>query len=105
MRIRLAVSLDSRAYKDRGQNERSRLLGPGIGIMGAEMSTEERLTNLESKLAYQDDTLDALNAVVTQQQEEISRLQAMCKYLNQRLNEFESPDPRASADDEKPPHY
>lgn len=39
------------------------------------MSLEERVTDLESRLAFQDDTIQALNDVLVAQQRVVERLQ------------------------------
>ncbi len=42
---------------------------------------EERLEFLETRLAYQDQTVEALNEVVTRQQDQIDRLERELKLL------------------------
>ncbi len=42
---------------------------------------EERLEFLETRLAYQDQTVEALNEVVTRQQDQIDRLEHELKLL------------------------
>jgi len=68
--------------------------------------TEQRLIELETKLAYQDDTVLALNDVVARQQLEIEKLSAVVKLLVERVRRLtaadESADPTA---EEIPPHY
>lgn len=64
----------------------------------------EQNTELEVRIAYQDDALEQLNGQVYAQAREIERLAERCRQLEQRvqrLAEGES-DP---AVDEKPPHY
>lgn len=65
---------------------------------------EHRLTELEIKASYSEDTLDRLNEIVVQQQRQIERLTRELLELRQQ---------RAAADatvfrslrDELPPHY
>ena len=67
--------------------------------------SDQRCTELEIKLAYQEDIVKALNDVVCGQQESIDRLEQTCRYLMQRLQEVsQSPLPEAP-DQERPPHY
>ena len=64
--------------------------------------SEKRLTELESKLAYQEDTLNALNDVIYQQQHRIDRLEVLLAQYRQHLDSI-LPEPGVV--DEKPPHY
>ncbi|WP_207815850.1 SlyX family protein [Pseudomonas sp. 50_B] len=68
------------------------------------MSLEERVTDLESRLAFQDDTIQALNDVLVSQQKVVERLQlqmsALLKRQEEMVGQFESFDEEAP-----PPHY
>lgn len=71
-------------------------------------NTEERLTQLETQLAFQDDTLEQLNQQVIKQGQELSLLQGQLKQLNQRFKNLQTAqheDQQPSLADEKPPHY
>ncbi|KJV05040.1 SlyX family protein [Methylocucumis oryzae] len=46
---------------------------------------EQRIIELECKLAYQDDLVNALNQVVAKQQQQIDCLEKTCTLLNERL--------------------
>ena len=63
----------------------------------------ERLDRLESKLAFQDDTIDTLNKTVTEQWAKIDALTRQLVTLRERLQEAESQMPRPA--NEPPPHY
>ena len=67
---------------------------------------ETRLIELEIKAAYQEDLLQDLNRIVSQQQQQISRLEATCKMLNDRIKSI-STEVQHSGEmtDEIPPHY
>ena len=58
------------------------------------MSLEERVTELESRLAFQDDTIQALNDVLVAQQRVVERLQlqmaALLKRQEEMVGQFES---------------
>ncbi|WP_045223325.1 SlyX family protein [Methyloterricola oryzae] len=66
----------------------------------------QRLVELESRLAYQDDLVVTLNDVVSRQQLQIDRLEATVRVLLDRVQRLsalaEGADPAA---EERPPHY
>jgi SlyX protein len=68
------------------------------------MSLEERVTDLESQLAFQDDTLQALSDVLATQQRAVERLQlqmaALLKRQEEMAGQFETFEEEAP-----PPHY
>ncbi|BAQ76440.1 MULTISPECIES: SlyX family protein [Pseudomonas] len=68
------------------------------------MSLEARVTDLESRLAFQDDTIQALNDVLVSQQKVLERLQlqmnALLKRQEEMVGQFESFEEEAP-----PPHY
>lgn len=64
----------------------------------------ERLTKLESQLAFQENIIGELNEVVTGQQKQIDSLSQELQLLREELRrgrENDERDPRL----EKPPHY
>lgn len=67
---------------------------------------ENRLVDIETKLAYQEDTVQALNKIVSDQQGQLNRLQKSLEVLIERMQDLggQLEDPAGSAD-EKPPHY
>ena len=77
---------------------------PAIHLKGRSM-IEERLVDLETKLAYQEDTIQALNEVVCEQQKQIDQLAATCKLLVDRIRQLSVPAEMDEILDEKPPHY
>lgn len=66
--------------------------------------SDARLIDLESRLAYQDETLRVLGDEVARQQRLIEQLQRRCAELAERLA-AQAAAPRVSAADERPPHY
>ena len=68
------------------------------------MTVEERIAELESRLAFQDDTLQALNDEVVRQQRDIERLQLLVSALSQRQDELQT-QIGSEDEDEVPPHY
>lgn len=65
---------------------------------------DQRLTDLEIKLSYAEDLLDALNALVARQQDQIDRLLMEVADLQRRRDQDAAPAFR-SLRDELPPHY
>jgi SlyX protein len=63
----------------------------------------ERLDALESRLMFQDDTIETLNKTITEQWLKIDALTRQLASLNQRLQEAEARAPNATI--EPPPHY
>lgn len=66
---------------------------------------EDRLINLESKLANQEYLLDVLNQTVYKQQKKIDELDALCTALAKRLADVHARLPEGGPAHEKPPHY
>ncbi len=66
--------------------------------------TQDRLTELETRLAFTEDLLDTLNQTVIRQQAQLELLQEQLRLLNQRLQDAQSDAPRTLRD-EIPPHY
>lgn len=70
------------------------------------MSNEERLIDLEIRIARQDDLVDTLNTLVYQQQKKIDELEKLCTALANRMREIATNvAQRGAFVDEKPPHY
>ncbi|QXI29932.1 SlyX family protein [Pseudomonas vanderleydeniana] len=68
------------------------------------MNLEERVTELETRLAFQDDTIQALNDVLVGQQREVERLQLQMAALIKRHEEMVGQF-GISEDEAPPPHY
>jgi len=67
---------------------------------------DDRIVELEIKIAYQEDLLQALNNIVGQQQQKIDRLEATCGLLNERIISLSTEGGSSGeAIDEVPPHY
>lgn len=67
-----------------------------------------QIADLESRLAFQDDTIETLNQLVIQQSDQIQRMEHKLKLLGQRLQQLqERSDDQEPNDpaDEVPPHY
>lgn len=68
------------------------------------MSMEERVTELESRLTFQDDTIQALNDVLVAQQRALERLQLQVAALAKRQEEVDGQF-EVGEDEAPPPHY
>lgn len=66
---------------------------------------DSRLTNLETKVAYQDDLVETLNRIVVSQQQQIDLLQQQVQMLYDQLRSLTPSDIASGAVDERPPHY
>ncbi|MCH7821428.1 MAG: SlyX family protein [Proteobacteria bacterium] len=62
---------------------------------------EERLVDIETKLAHQDQLIYELNDVVTKQQGQIMQIEKLCDSLVNRIRAMDE----VQTDDERPPHY
>ncbi|MEN9865999.1 MAG: hypothetical protein RL748_1589 [Pseudomonadota bacterium] len=70
---------------------------------------EDRVIEIEIKLAHQEDLLESLNNTVYQQQLQIDKLEALCAALVQQMREVGNANRGsgmgATVLDERPPHY
>lgn len=66
---------------------------------------EQRLTELESRVAFQDDAIQKLNDVVVSQQEQINMLLGDLKYLNEKVKDLTSELIATEDQETPPPHY
>lgn len=66
---------------------------------------ENRLVDIETKLAYQEHTTNQLNEVVCRQQQQIDQLEVICKHLLERLTGLSESVDGSGMTNEKPPHY
>ena len=69
-----------------------------------DLPLNERLTDLEVKLTFAEDMLDALNATVYRQQQQIERLLQEMRELREQMA-ASTPGEARSLRDEIPPHY
>jgi SlyX protein len=66
-------------------------------------SLSERVDALETRLTFQDETIEALNQTITAQWLKIDALTRQIAALSERLEQAEAEAPGAS--NEPPPHY
>ena len=66
---------------------------------------EERLVNIETKIAYQEDLIEELNKTVYQQQQKLDRLEAICQSLASNIQSLAAAKNDGMPAHERPPHY
>lgn len=68
---------------------------------------EEKLNELETKMAFQDDTIEQLNRVVTKQDAIIRKMEEKFLAIGEKLQDMQSqlPNKPFNPEDELPPHY
>ncbi|WP_439134835.1 SlyX family protein [Pseudomaricurvus sp.] len=68
---------------------------------------QQQIEELETRLAFQEDTLNALDTIIAEQDRLLSRQQMQLQLLAEKFKTMESrlDDPQAPAADERPPHY
>ena len=66
---------------------------------------QDRLTDIEIKLAHAEQSLSELSDVMFRQQQQIDRLERLLATLNERLQANESGGGMGGPADERPPHY
>jgi len=64
----------------------------------------ERINDLEFKVLYQEDTIESLNQVVSQQQKDLLMLQEKVQLLGRLLESYRSQQ-GINSENEIPPHY
>lgn len=69
------------------------------------MSVNDDIEQLQMKVAFQENTIEALNEALATQQLKIDRLEFQMKHVIERMKQLQ-PSEIASADEETPPpHY
>lgn len=68
---------------------------------------QEQLIEIQTRVAYQEDTLTQLNDVISRQDGELVQLKQQLRLLAQRLDELVREPGQNDAEiiDERPPHY
>jgi len=69
----------------------------------SEKELSERIDALESRLTYQDETIEQLNQTITAQWKQIDALTRQLGTLSERLQDAETNAPAPG--NERPPHY
>jgi SlyX protein len=66
---------------------------------------EERLINIEIKIAFQEDLIEELNKTIYQQQQKLDRLEAACRSLAGHIESLTAAKDGGMPANERPPHY
>lgn len=75
------------------------------GLLNLRAMNEERLVEIETKIAHQEVLVGELNQVITRQQETIDQLQAALKKFFNQYRERNGDGNTVGPADQKPPHY
>jgi len=66
---------------------------------------KQHIAELETQLAFQDDTLQTLNEIVTRQQQQIDKLEREVQRLVVQLQQLGDAMHRPESEEAPPPHY
>jgi len=66
---------------------------------------DDRIDNLEMRIAHQDEVIDVLNKMVIEQWAKLDQAFARIKHLEDRLREIQFSVVRDAEDEVPPPHY
>ena len=67
--------------------------------------SDDRLMEIETKLAFQEHTVEELNGVVIDQQEEIQQLKNTVQYILDKMELLVDTHMERAPANERPPHY
>ncbi len=66
---------------------------------------QERIVHLESRVAFQDDTIEQLNQALTLQHQDLDKLKHQMTLLIKRLKEMNVSQIASQSEETPPPHY
>ncbi|PHS32720.1 MAG: hypothetical protein COA95_02950 [Methylophaga sp.] len=66
---------------------------------------QNAIDDLQMKLAFQDELLEQLNQVVTDQQQQLSRLELALESMKLQVNTMQTASQESGQQHELPPHY
>jgi len=73
--------------------------------MSDDIQIEDKINELEIKLAFQDDLLNSLNDIVTRQDKEILNLWSANRLLKQSMSDMKNDTIETNNEEAPPPHY
>lgn len=77
-----------------------------MAMKNSEIATlENRINDLECKIAFQEQTIEELNDALTQQQLLISKMQDQMKYVVGKVKNMDSSNLADPSEETPPPHY
>ncbi|KGQ34201.1 SlyX [Gallibacterium genomosp. 2] len=65
----------------------------------------ERMDELETKVAFQENTIEQLNQALIEQQFIIDKMQLQLRYLAQKLKDVQPSNIATQTEETPPPHY
>lgn len=80
----------------------------GSGLMHDNMTIDEAVVaieELQTKVAFQEHTIDSLNEALTEQQYQIEKLQVQLRHVMEKVKGFEPSNIAKLSDETPPPHY
>jgi len=69
------------------------------------MANADALESLETRVAFQDESIKELSDELFRQQKQIETLEEACRLMAQQLRAIAEGDGEAAGADETPPHY
>ena len=66
---------------------------------------ETRIAELETKLAFQEQSIEELNQALIQQQFDMDKMQLQLRYIASKLKDFQPSNIASQAEELPPPHY
>ncbi|MFB9137690.1 SlyX family protein [Vibrio sp. AK197] len=66
---------------------------------------EQRINDLECQIAFQEQTIDALNEALSEQQLMITKMQDQMKYVVGKVKNIDSSNMASEKEETPPPHY
>ena len=73
--------------------------------MQIQQMLENRIEELETKIAFQEQLLDELNHALVQQQFDIDKMQVQLRYMANKLKDFQPSNSASQSEETPPPHY
>lgn len=70
-----------------------------------EATLEERLNELEIRVAFQDDVINTLSDQIARQEQDIRDLWQAKQHLHKQIKEMDPSNIRSEEDETPPPHY
>lgn len=77
--------------------------GPKYGI--CKLDTENKIEELQTKVAFQEHTIETLNEAVFEQQKQIHDLQFQLTHIKNKLKQISTSQLADESEETPPPHY
>ena len=68
-------------------------------------SLEQKIIDLETQLAFQEDTIEALNQALASQQKHLDDVQFKLKHVLDKVKSMEPSNIASASEETPPPHY